>query len=204
MHARAWLHPISLLTVCSVGYVTSYENLYMIALKKLSMARWPWVLMFFTGIFGISFAYYVQVSMGVLPCAHCIMARYYLLYVSLAGLIGMTVPTNTAVRVIATLFLIFGGFMGLMNGSEHLNFLASRSSPFETCQATVDMLLPLDQYFPNLFTALGNCDSPGPIFFGFNLVFATALLYAYLLATGLLVLASQFFTVPRKMSMFRN
>lgn len=168
-------------------------------LKKISTTRLPWLLLIAISVFGISFAKWVEITYEALPCNYCIRARYYLLLVGFSGVLGAINPRLGILRIVAILLFAYASFQGLMNGSEHLNYLGDRS-PFKTCKATLDFLIPVQNYFPSIFTALGDCDNMGPIIFGFNLIFGTALLFAFLLAAAVGTLVVQFAKAPRHSS----
>ncbi|RIY37802.1 disulfide bond formation protein B [Psittacicella gerlachiana] len=178
-------------------------------LKRWSLARFPWFLIFLAGAGANAFALILQIYFNELPCYHCVIARFYLYIIALAGIIGMIAPKNFILRMLAIAGLLYGSIMGVINGIIHLDKIADHiANPFKigvSCPLYFDKLGSLPQkYFPRVFAPLGNCENAGPPYFGLNLIEWTLVLFVVLALTGILVFLSQFFAPYKKRGLNPN
>ncbi|RIY33609.1 hypothetical protein CKF54_02500 [Psittacicella hinzii] len=167
-------------------------------LKRWSLTRFPWFLLFIVAVAGNAFAYILQEYYNILPCYNCVVSRYYLAGVGLAGLLGFLAPKNFVIRFLAILLFIYSSVLGIVNGFEHLNIISSyQNNPFNlgaSCPLYFEKLWGLPQeYIPQFFTPISNCESGGPEYCGLNLVQWTLVFFIGLAITSILVLLSQFF-----------
>ncbi|RIY31387.1 hypothetical protein CJP74_07500 [Psittacicella melopsittaci] len=172
-------------------------------LKRWSLTRFPWFLLFVTGVSANAYALVLQNYFNELPCYHCVIDRYYLYLIALAGLIGFIMPKFTLTRLVACLLFLYASVMGVLNNITHLDKIAShQANPFSigsSCPLYFDLLGGLPQkYFPGVFAPLGNCETGGPTVLGLNLVEWTFVLFIALTVVAALVLISQVFRLPKK------
>lgn len=162
-------------------------------LKRLSMARWPWVLLSLCSFGAIGFAYTMGVVLNLPPCAYCITDRYFFFVLGIWSLVPVIAPKNAFLRWVGIIALIVLASRGVYNGYEHLSYVAyAAKNPFATCSATIDwFLIPVNQWFPELFTPFGMCNKLGPDVFGFTLAHTTLALWGVLVLLGVLLGLSQ-------------
>ncbi|MFC6276519.1 disulfide bond formation protein B [Psittacicella hinzii] len=171
-------------------------------LKRWSLHRFPWFLVFFIGAGTNAYAYIIQTYFHEMPCYYCVIDRFYLYIVALGGIIGMINPRNLFLRLVACLAFVYGSLMGTYYSYLHLNLIAKfKQNPFtlDSCPLVFDHFYGLPQkYFPNIFTPIGNCNAGGPSYMGLNLVEWTAVLFVTLAVIAILVLVSQVRSIQPK------
>lgn len=130
---------------------------------------------------------------NVLPCAYCITDRYFFLLLAFYSFIAACKPNHVIFRSIGLIALLTISMRGILNGVEHLAFVSeAASNPLAVCNASVEwFLIPVNQWFPSIFSPMGSCDETGPVLLGLNLISATALLWTALFILGALVSLAQ-------------
>lgn len=156
--------------------------------KVLSLNRGGWFLLFLTAFLLELTALYFQHGMGLQPCVMCIYQRLALLAIMFAGLLGMIAPKIAPLRWLSLLLALYGAVKGLMLAIQHTDYQLN-PAPWNQCSPFVEFpqTLPLNQWFPSLFEATGDCSKTTWQFLGLSMsqwligIFAVYLLILVLL-----------------------
>lgn len=127
-------------------------------LKELSMGRSGWLLLTVSCTLLEASALYFQHGMGLNPCVMCIYERLALFAILFAGIIGMIAPRNFLFRWLALGLGLFGSIKGLLLAIKHTDYQLN-PAPWNQCSPFLDFpqTLPLNEWFPYLFEATGDC-----------------------------------------------
>lgn len=126
-------------------------------LNRCSRGRSAWLLLALTAFALEATALWFQHVEGLKPCVMCIYERCAVLGVLLAGIVGAIAPA-TPLRLAGIILWLVGAAEGLRLTWEH-TLLQINPPLFATCdfKARFPSWLPLDQWFPGMFVANGNC-----------------------------------------------
>ncbi|WP_373766944.1 disulfide bond formation protein DsbB [Glaesserella sp.] len=168
-------------------------------LKVLSLTRGAWLLLVVSCLILEGTALYFQHGMGLNPCVMCIYERLALLAVLVAGLIALIAPKFAVFRWLALLIGILGAFKGLRLAVKHVDYQLN-SAPWNQCSPFVEFpsTLPLNEWFPNLFEATGNCNEITWQMWGLSMPQWLIGIFAAYLVVLLLVALSQFKRIPHQ------
>ncbi len=174
--------------------------------NTLSKGRLAWfLLMLFAFIFEMC-ALYFQHVMNLAPCVMCIYERLAMLGVFAAGLIGMMAPQNVLIRWSGLLTWGVSAAWGLKLSVEHVRFqFADPNDLFgETCDIFVSFpsWAPLNQWFPSMFEASGECSKIVWQFLSFSMPQWLIFIFGCMLLIFLTVLISQFLGKPKRFRLF--
>lgn len=156
-------------------------------LKALSLKRTTWLLCLTSCAALEGAALYFQHGMGLQPCVMCIYERLALLAILFAGIIGIVAPRFFLFRWLALALGLLGAIKGLSLAIKHTDYQLN-PAPWNTCSPFLDFppTLPLDQWFPNLFAAGGDCGKISWEFLG--LVMPQWLIIVFAIYTIILIL----------------
>lgn len=161
--------------------------------KKLSLSRSAWLLLTLSCAALEGTALYFQHGMGLQPCVMCIYERLALFTVLFAGVVGMLSPTHLLIRWSALGLGLFGAVKGLMLAIKHTDYQLN-PAPWNTCSPFLDFpqTLPLDQWFPAIFAAGGDCGKISWEFLGLIMPQWLIVIFSVYLVIFLLLTVSQF------------
>lgn len=162
-------------------------------LKKLSFHRSIWFAFLLSACILEGIALYFQHAMGLKPCVMCIYQRLALLAILFAGFIGFLTPKWGFFRWSALGLALYGSIKGLHLAITHTNYQLN-PAPWNQCSPFVEFpqTLPLNQWFPSIFEATGDCSKIDWQFLGLSMSQWLIVIFSiYLLITTLLIL-SQF------------
>lgn len=162
-------------------------------LKRLSFHRSIWFAFFLSACILEGIALYFQLVMGLKPCVMCIYQRLALLAILFAGFVGFLAPQWAFFRWLALGLALYGSIKGLNLAITHTNYQLN-PAPWNQCSPFVEFpqTLPLNQWFPTLFEATGDCSKIAWQLLGLSMSqWLISIFSFYLLITALLIL-SQF------------
>lgn len=161
--------------------------------KQLSLSRSAWLLFSFSCFALEGVALYFQHGMGLQPCVMCIYERLALLAILFAGLIGAIAPRFWLTRWAAFLLGLFSAIKGLSLAIKHTDYQL-HPAPWNTCSPFLDFpaTLPLDQWFPSIFAASGDCGKISWQFLGLIMPQWLIVIFAIYLGILSLFIISQF------------
>lgn len=162
-------------------------------LKALSLTRGAWLLLSASCAVLEGAALYFQHGMGLNPCVMCIYERLALLAILAAGLLGSLAPKWALTRWAALALGLFGAIKGLRLALKHTDYQLN-PAPWNQCSPFVEFpeTLPLNQWFPALFEATGDCSKISWQFWGLSMPQWLIAIFAVYLALFTLLLLSQF------------
>ncbi|AOM42824.1 disulfide bond formation protein DsbB [Xenorhabdus hominickii] len=168
------------------------------SIKQSSQGRGAWLLMLLTALILEATALYFQHVMKLQPCVMCIYERVALFGILGAALLG-TIAPKTPLRWLAILLWIYSAGKGLQLAWDH-TMIQLYPSPFQTCDFFVRFpsWLPLDEYLPSVFRALGDCSMKQWSFLALDMPQWLIGIFAAYLVVGVLVLMSQVFRIRNK------
>lgn len=161
--------------------------------KALSQSRGAWLLLTLSCLVLEGTALYFQHGMGLNPCVMCIYERLALFAILIAGIIGFLAPRSAIIRWLALLIGLFGAVKGLLLAIKHTDYQL-HPAPWNQCSPFVDFpeTLPLNQWFPQIFEASGNCGKIAWQFLGFSMPQWLIVTFSIYVAIFVLILISQF------------
>lgn len=162
-------------------------------LKVLSQHRAGWFLLIISSLSLEATALYFQHGMGLNPCVMCIYERLALLAILVAGVIGFIAPRSLLLRWLGLLVGLYGGLKGLSLAIKHTDYQLN-PAPWNQCSPFVDFppTLPLNQWFPQVFEATGNCGKISWQLWGFSMPQWLILVFAIYSVMFILLIFSQF------------
>lgn len=170
-------------------------------LSQFSRCRFSWFLLFLSGIGFESTALYFQHGLKLAPCTLCIYQRLTLIGILVAGLIGFLAPRSLLVRLIALSLWLYSAFEGfnLAYLQARLQFAPSFS---DSCSIGVEFptWLPLDSWFPNVFSAYGYCADKLWSFLTIEMSQWMIIIFSCYFIVGVIILVAQFFRPKRDLS----
>jgi disulfide bond formation protein DsbB len=92
------------------------------------------------------------------PCVMCIYERIAMMGIAGAAILGFIAPRHLFFRSLGLLSWGYCAYTGFQLTTQHVEFQL-HPSPFATCDAFVKLphWAPLDQWFPWMFGAYGDC-----------------------------------------------
>ncbi|QKJ87345.1 Disulfide bond formation protein B [Paramixta manurensis] len=167
-------------------------------LNQCSRGRGAWLLLAFTAFVLEMVALYFQHVMMLKPCVMCIYERCALFGVMGAGIVGAIAP-KTPLRFAALLIWLYSAVEGLRLSYEH-TMIQLHPNPFVTCDfaARFPSWLPLNQWFPGIFVASGDCAEKQWSFLTLGMPQWLIVVFGVFLLIALLVLLAQFFKPKRR------
>lgn len=90
-------------------------------IKRLSMQRWPWMLLILSCLGLLASALYFQYGLNLQPCIKCIYIRSAFVGVLLAAIIGLLAPANALFRLLAVFGVLAAAGFGIMQANELLH-----------------------------------------------------------------------------------
>ncbi|QGM81227.1 disulfide bond formation protein DsbB [Otariodibacter oris] len=162
-------------------------------LKRLSIRRGAWALLFASSLILELTALYFQHGMGLDPCVMCIYERVALLGVLISSLIAIIAPKFATLRWIALAIGLFSATKGLLLAIQHTDYQLN-PAPWNQCSPFVEFpeTLPLDKWFPAIFEPNGDCSAINWQLFGLSMPQWLIVVFSIYLIILILVTISQF------------
>jgi disulfide bond formation protein DsbB len=141
----------------------------------------------------ITFALYLQHSLGLEPCPMCILQRYAFIVVGVIGLIAAVHgPGLVGRRIYSGLLLLFAA-TGAGVAIRHV-YLEHNPPKIFDCGADVGFMLesfPLTEALPMIFRGTGDCTKVVWRFLGLSIAEWSLICFALLIVAALLALMSR-------------
>jgi len=115
---------------------------------------------FFIGLFCISAAYYLELSVGLKPCPLCIVQRFILLAAMLLFLAGALLPLQRCWRRSYHLLVFLVTALGAIVAGRHAWLQLQPPGTAPSCEASLSTLmqyLPIKEVVTLLFQGGGDC-----------------------------------------------
>lgn len=128
-------------------------------IANLAFKRSPWLILMLSAFILEVTALIFQYKMDLAPCIMCIYQRTAVLGIFIAGLIGLTNPKNTFVRISAYIIWSISAIWGYFLAVEHID-MQTNTDPFAfTCDIVPNFpsFIPLHEWIPSFFAAPGDC-----------------------------------------------
>lgn len=163
-------------------------------LKKLSMQRWPWLLLagsaFLLELTGLYFQYVLNYQ----PCIKCVYVRVAFAGILLTALLVSIAPKNVMLRLFGLLGWLLAAGFGFSEAQQLVNIehiLAEGG--FTTCAlfANFPTWLALDQWLPSVFAVTGTCGGVDWQFAGWSMAEWSRFIMACYFVAGLVIALSQ-------------
>lgn len=169
-------------------------------LQNLSASRFIWFCLLILGIVLECCGLYFQYSLRLPPCVNCVYERALYLTFIAAGFIGFLAPNFFLTRFLAIITFFSGSIGGIYVAYHHLKDYYSDDLFGASCslKANFPDFLPLDTYFPWMFTAQDGCHPLDWAFLGLSMpqwIFASFACGAFV---AFLFLFAQFFKHKRR------
>lgn len=144
---------------------------------NLSLEKWPtyrlaWFALFITAFTLEAAALFFQYGMDLKPCIMCVYQRTAVMGLIFAGLVGMTMPKNFIVRVVAWVSWGVSAIWGFLIAQEHADIQANPEDHFFlTCDflPNYPSWMPLHEWFPQVFNPTGDCGNIDWQFIGLSM-----------------------------------
>ncbi|TDQ58039.1 thiol:disulfide interchange protein DsbB [Mesocricetibacter intestinalis] len=173
--------------------------------KTLSVGRGGWLLLAFSALALELTALYFQHGMHLQPCVMCVYERVALAGILLAGLIGALFPAFWLFRLFALATGLISSVKGLFLALKHVDY-QTNPGPWNQCSyvAEFPQTLPLDKWFPYIFSPSGSCSEIAWSFLGFSMAQWIVVIFAfYTLLLGLILISQFKRHKPRTRNLFR-
>lgn len=173
-------------------------------LKDLSIHRAGWLLLLLSALALEGSALYFQYGMDLAPCVMCIYERVALFGIAVAGLIGLIAPRLLILRLIALLIGLGSAVKGLLLALKHVDYQL-HPAPWNQCayKAEFPHTLPLDQWFPAVFSPYGSCSDVVWELWGLSMAQWIAVIFAFYTLLFILLLISQLKTTKKRRLLFK-
>lgn len=161
----------------------------MTTFTRFTHSRLSWLLLAVTALLLELVALYFQYGMKLEPCVMCIYQRLALFGILMAGLIGMTAPKLTLVRILSALVWVISATWGLKLALTLVEMQAN-PSPFSTCSFLPEFptWMPLHEWFPAVMLPTGMCTDVPWEFLGITMAQWMVVIFCGFLAMWLLFL----------------
>ena len=169
-------------------------------IKRLSMQRWPWMLLILSCLGLLASALYFQYGLNLQPCIKCIYIRVAFAGILVAALLVLLAPRQLLLRLAGTLLWLGSALYGLFQAQELVNIEQTLASGgFTTCALFADFpaWLALDKWLPAVFEVTGTCGGVDWQFAGLTMAGWSRVLMAAYALSALLILLSQLAKLSR-------
>lgn len=162
-------------------------------LSQASRSRRSWSLLLVTALIFEAIALYFQYGMGLEPCIMCIYQRNAVFGIALAALIGLSMPHNTIIRLIAVAGWGVSAIWGLLIAIEHVDIQSAANPFFAPCEIVPNFpsWLPLHEWLPAIFAATGDCGNIDWSFLGWSMPQWMIVIFTSYSLVWLMVMLSQ-------------
>lgn len=171
------------------------------ALKSLSTARWPWLMLAFSALLLEAMGLYFQYVLHYQPCIKCVYVRVAFAALLGIGLLVAIAPQRGYVRLTGIVAWLAAAIYGLIQAHALVNIeQILASGGFTTCALFADFpaWLALDTWLPAVFAVTGTCGGTDWQFAGLSMAeWSRAILLVYV-SVAALVLLSQGVRGPYK------
>jgi len=165
----------------------------LLSIKQFSQRRISWFLLLLFALFFEGCALFFQHVMLLNPCVMCVYERVAMLGIAIGALIGLINPKNSAFVWLGMIIWGVSAAKGLSLAVEHVGFQL-HPSIFNTCSLIPEFpsWLPLDQWFPWIFAASGECSKISWQFLSLSMPQWLVAIFAVNLVAIVFVFISQF------------
>lgn len=169
--------------------------------NQISRSRGAWFLLMLSAFAFEICALFFQHWMQLQPCVMCIYERVAMLGVLCAGLIGMIAPKNILIRWLGLLTWGISAGWGLKLSVEHVGY--QFPDPDVLFGAVCDIFVsfpswaPLNQWFPSLFEASGDCSKVVWNFLSLSMPQWLVVIFSCMLLVFTVVIIAQFMGKPK-------
>jgi len=125
----------------------------------------------FTAIFALSFAYFVQYFLGVLPCNLCLYERKSFIAITAICLLVLVFFKEKGAKKLAIFLSMFFLLINTATAIYHVGVEEKIFKLSEACQSTIPQNLESVEELKNLLASvpLSRCDEPDFFILGFSL-----------------------------------
>ncbi|PAJ71925.1 disulfide bond formation protein B [Pseudoalteromonas sp. NBT06-2] len=128
-------------------------------IANLACKRSSWFMLMLSAFTLEVTALIFQYQMDLAPCIMCIYQRTAVLGIFIAGLIGLTNPNNTLIRISAYVIWSISTIWGYFLAVEHIDMQTTTDVFAYTCGIVPNFpsFMPLHEWIPIFFSAPGDC-----------------------------------------------
>ncbi|EIJ71904.1 disulfide bond formation protein DsbB [Pasteurella bettyae] len=161
--------------------------------KDLSTSRGGWLLLAFSAIALELTALYFQYGMELQPCVMCVYERVALFGLFFAGIIGFIYPRSWFFRFLGLFIGLGSSVKGLLISLKHVDYQLN-PAPWNQCSYLPEFpqTLPLDKWFPFLFSPSGSCSEITWSFLGLSMAQWIVVIFVIYTLLFIILLLSQF------------
>lgn len=168
-------------------------------INKISKKSFSWFLLLSSCIFLILCATYFQYDLQLAPCVLCVYERVAVFAIAFAATIGLIGNKKTPFRLGAIFAWILAAIYGISLCWEH-HLYQRMPEQYSSCEIFTNFpsWLQLDQWFPSLFKAGGDCGEIVLQLFNLSIPEMLLIIFSLFALTGIVVLISQFIRLVPK------
>jgi protein dithiol:quinone oxidoreductase len=137
----------------------------------------------------LSFAAYLQINLGLMPCPLCVIQRIFLALLVLVFLVGsLYTPTERSTQRFHSSLIIICSGLGAFFAARHAWLTMQPPGSVPTCSPTLSYMLqnlPLTQTLKTMFSGSGDCARDVWQLFGLNIPQWTLLFFIAFLIFGI-------------------